>query len=122
MDRSKEAERMELEMRRLDITDDVLRYHRMADGKEREDEYRRLISITEELIDLVPIRSGYLQEDEACGFDLTERKNAPKMLDAYRISKLSYPDYISQILRVRVRNYMIHMHEEESDLKRLHYA
>ena len=119
-----EAERkvnMEIEIDSKEITREVLEYHSMEEGERKEEEKKRILKITEELIYLEPVLHGFISEEDACGFYLEERRNSEKILEAYRITKLDYPDYIGSIMRVRVRNYLMHKHEKESDMRRLHY-
>ena len=112
---------MEFEIDSREITAEVLAYHAMEEGPEKDDERRRILKITDELIYLEPVVQGYISEEDACGFYLEERRNSEKILEAYRITKLDYPDYIGSIMRVRVRNYLMHKHEQETDIRRLHY-
>lgn len=112
---------MDIEIDSNEITAQVLAYHSMEEGNEKEKEKRRILRMTEELIYLEPVMNGFLSEEDASGFYLEQRKNSEKLLEAYRISKLSYPDYIGSVMRVRVRNYLMHKRERENDIRRLHY-
>ena len=112
---------MEIEIDSKEITAQVLSYHSMEEGIEKEKEKGRILRITEELIYLEPVMNGFISEEDASGFYLEQRKNAEKLLEAYRISKLAYPDYIGSVMRVRVRNYLMHKRERENDIRRLHY-
>ena len=112
---------MEFEIDSNEITSQVLAYHSMEEGDEKEKEKRRILRMTEELIYLEPVMNGFLSEEDASGFYLEQRNNSEKLLEAYKISRLSYPDYIGSVMRVRVRNYLIHKRERENDIRRLHY-
>lgn len=105
-----------------DYSASVIAFHAMQEGPEKRIREKELVELTEKLIYAVPIRKGYIEGELASEFYLKERKNAARLLDAYRISRLSYEEYLAQVLRVRVRNFLIRYNTEKSDLARLEYA
>lgn len=104
-----------------EISAEIVRFNSLPERRRSGEEHEALIRLTEELMYTVPVEKGYLEKKEAAEFFLTEKKNAGRIMDAYRISQLPYSEYIAQVMRVRVRNYLIHKREAESDRERMDY-
>ncbi len=96
-----------------ELTRLALHYNRMEDSSERESIREYLLKKIELLIYFIPLRQSYLTEEEITEFYLAQRDHALSMLECYVISKRSFTDYLSQVLRKRARIFMLKKYQDE---------
>ena len=99
----------------------VIEWHGMPPGQEKDEMERFLVERTELLLFLIPLDRGYLTRADASGFYLEQQKNAWNIMNAYKVTRLRYHDYMAQVLRPRCIHYISRARRQSTDWSQLEY-
>ncbi len=104
------------------LTNTVLLYNSMQDGEEKRRIEKELIRKMEMLIFFLPLKNGYLSNEDISEFYLRQRENALDIIRCYVISKASFIHYLSEVLRKRARIFVLQKHKLQKKELILTYA
>ena len=85
----------------------VLRYNSMAEGSlEKLELENKVRERTKLLLYLIPQRNLFLRQEDASAFFMDILRDIDRIIDSFRVSRLTFNGYLTQICRYRCRGYM----------------
>lgn len=92
----------------------VLRYNSMAEGSlEKLELENKVRERTKLLLYLIPQRNLFLRQEDASAFFMDILRDIDRIIDSFRVSRLTFNGYLTQICRYRCLRYMSRKRKRE---------
>ena len=92
----------------------VLRYNSMAEGSlEKLELENKVRERTKLLLYLIPQRNLFLRQEDASAFFMDIIRDIDRIIDSFRVSRLTFNGYLTQICRYRCLRYMSRKRKRE---------
>lgn len=111
------GEKMKEKAKRYEyLTAEVLKYNKMEEGDEKQKFEKELLDKIDPLLYEIPIDECYIDFENVAEFYLSEHDRLLSMIKSYVICKLSFYNYLCQILRKRASMFIIRKSRKDNNI------